>query len=129
MAPPTPVYSRVEIRSMYKKYLDDPKKYQCKLKLITQHECTFKINTVDRSQPPEIICLPFKRIFQHCLIQKMVKENNKKKSVDKWVNFEVTDLETNSDMTEDSPKYGDDVREFLNADKSLRKLMEIETGT
>ncbi|CAK7900515.1 hypothetical protein CAAN1_23S01684 [[Candida] anglica] len=123
MAPPTLVHSRAEIWNRYREQFSDPEKYQCHLKSITQHECTFQVS---KNKPPEIICLPFKRIFQRCLENTITKDKsgNKIKS-QKWVNFEVTDESTNQDLMSEE-KYGKDVNDFLSAEKELRKLMEGE---
>lgn len=124
MAPPTLVYSKSDIFSSYNDVLANPEKYQCHLKSITQHECTFKVSH-DRLHPPEIICLPFKRIFQRCLYPTIIKENGKKKRVEKWTNIEITDQNSNRDLMI-VPKYGKDVKDFLNADKELKRLVESE---
>lgn len=124
MAPPTPVYTKFDTLARYGDQLENPEKYQCHLKSITQHECTFKVSP-DRSHPPEIICLPFKRIFQRCLSDVIVKENGKKKKVQTWTNIEITNENSNRDLM-DFPKYSKDVRDFLNADKELKKLMESD---
>lgn len=126
MAPPTPVYTRSDIFSVYNDQLENPEKYQCHLKSITQHECTFKVSH-DRSNPPEIICLPFKRIFQRCLYPTITKENGRKKRIEKWINIEITDPDSNRDLLE-FPKYTKDVKDFLNADKELKRLMESEVN-
>ena len=119
MAPPIPVYNRVETQHRFKQQLEDPKKYQCTLKSITQHECTFKTSP-DRSLPPEIICLPFKRLFQRCLIP----SGKGKKEEKRWVNIEITDSTTNSDLLEEKSRFNKDVQDFLSAEKDFRKLME-----
>lgn len=124
MAPPTPVYTRAEIESQYSHIFNNLARYECHLKSITQHECTFKLSE-DNSYPSEIICLPFKRLFQRCLEKTIVKENGKKKPIDKWINIEVTDPDTNRDMLED-PKYAKDVRDFRKAEHELHEWMNSE---
>lgn len=124
MAPPTPVYSRDDILAIYGDILKYPLKYSCELKSLTQYECTFRI--VERNKPPEIICLPFKRVFQRCLLDKMVKEKDKKKKIKQWVNIEITDEKVNKELLE-MPKYGREVEDFLSAEKDLKKLMLEET--
>lgn len=123
MAPPTPVYNRSQIRNKYHDQLTNPDKYQCQLKSLTQHECTFKVS-FDGRRPQEIICLPFKRIFQRCLVPETNLVNGKKVHLERWINIEVTDLSTNADLVLDSSKYGKDVQDFLSAEKEFKKLME-----
>ncbi|ODV77837.1 uncharacterized protein CANTADRAFT_40094, partial [Suhomyces tanzawaensis NRRL Y-17324] len=122
MAPPVPVYNHNEIRSRFREQLENPAKYECQLKSLTQHECTFR-TFADRSRPPEFICLPFKRIFQRCLVPSIVKENGKKKHVDKWVNIEVTNSDTNRDLFQDK-KYKSVVAEFLSAEEDFQRMMK-----
>ncbi|KAK6455381.1 mitochondrial export protein Som1-domain-containing protein [Scheffersomyces xylosifermentans] len=126
MAPPIPVFSRSEISSKYREQLRNPDKYKCQLKSLTQHECTFKTSP-DRSSPPEIICLPFKRLFQRCMVPTTIKENGKKRVVQRFINIEVTDSQTNRDLLDDKSKYGRDVQDFLNAERDFRKLLEMES--
>ncbi|KAK6204488.1 mitochondrial export protein Som1-domain-containing protein [Scheffersomyces amazonensis] len=127
MAPPIPVYTNTEIRTRYKAQLNNPEKYNCELRSLVQHECTFKTFPNDRSKPPEIICLPFKRIFQRCLIPQITKENGKKIHINKWVNIEITSSETNKlKVDQSTSKFDINVQEFLNAEKDFRKLMEME---
>lgn len=126
MAPPTPVYTRSDILSRYADQLENPAKYECLLKSVTQHECTFKVSP-DRKQPPEIICLPFKRLFQRCLYPVIINKDGRKIKYNKWVNIEITDSNTNRDLFE-VPKYGKDVDDFLNAEKELKRLMESEAA-
>lgn len=76
MAPPVPVYSAEEIRLQYKDQLENLAKYKCHLKSLTQHECTFKAGT--DATLPRIICLPFKRLFQRCLIPTIEQKNGKR---------------------------------------------------
>lgn len=127
MAPPTPVYDKFEVASKYQKQLNDPDKYKCTYKSITQHECTFKLTyPVHANQVPQAICLPFKREFQRCLFRQMEKNRDgKKQRVDKWVNIEITDENTNQQLFTD-PKYSTAVKEFLQADKDLKKMLEEE---
>lgn len=124
MSPPVPVYSRAEIERRYQA-LDNPEKYNCLLKSITQHECTFRF--VDDQQ--EVICLPFKRLFQRCLLPHTIKTNGKVTQVDRWTNIEITDIETNRDIVTD-PKYAKDVDDFQGAEKEFRDMMwkEVEAS-
>lgn len=115
MAPPIPVLSREEIQHRYRLVLADPKKYLCKLKSLTQHECTFKSNGQGK---PETICLPFKRVFQRCLVA-----DNPKKKTSKWIDIEITDETTNSDLMREE-RYSDVVTEFLNAEKDMKQWIE-----
>lgn len=124
MAPPTPVYDKFDISSKYRKQLSDPDKYQCTKKTITQHECTFKIQYPNHV--PEVICLPFNREFQRCLFPTTVLRNGRKTTIEKWVNIEITDENTNQNIFT-NPKYEVTVKEFLQADKDLKKMLE-ETG-
>lgn len=124
MAPPTPVYTKEEVQSQYNGILNNLSKYNCHLKSITQHECTFKLSE-DKKYPSEFICLPFKRLFQRCLIKAEVKENGKKQAMERWINIEVTDLETNRDLLQD-PKYAKDVGDFRKAEHDLRDWMNVE---
>ena len=121
MAPPTPVYDKFEISSKYQKQLSEPDKYQCQKKSITQHECTFKI--VYPNHVPQVICLPFKRQFQRCLFPLVVYKNGKKTTIDKWVNIDITDENTNAELFT-NPQYETTIKEFLQADKDLRKMLE-----
>lgn len=122
MAPPTLVHNRKEVFRQYDKILQNPNLHDCELRSISQHECTFKVS---EDSPPEIICLPFKRIFQRCIETAIEKDKitGKKTKVDKWVNIEVTSAETNQDLLTEE-RYRDDVRDFVNAEKELKKLME-----
>ncbi|KAI5949744.1 hypothetical protein KGF57_004567 [Candida theae] len=124
MAPPVPVYSAEETRLQYKDQLENPQKYQCHLKSLTQHECTFKAGTDTTS--PQFICLPFKRLFQRCLIPTLEQKNGKKIRAEKWINIEVTQESTNQDLLDEDSKYAKYVQDFLSAEKDLRDLMEKE---
>lgn len=124
MAPPIPVYNRSEVRHQYRKQLELPAEYECSLRSITQHECTFRAFE-DRSRRPEILCLPFKRVFQRCLVPQMVKEDGHKTMVKRWVNIEVTDASTNRSLVQGTT-YKDEVRDFMNAERDFRKLMEMD---
>lgn len=106
---------------MHQKMLLDPQKYQCELRSLTQHECTFKVK---ENETPEIICLPFKRVFQRCLETAWVTDRTgKKRHHQLWINIEVTDERTNGDLATE-PKYGRDVADFLNAEKELQEIMK-----
>ena len=124
MAPPVPVYSAEEIRLQYKEQLENLDKYKCQLKSLTQHECTFKAGT-DKTLP-HFICLPFKRLFQRCLIPTVEQKNGKKIRTEKWINIEVTKESTNQDLLEEDSKYYSYVQEFLVVEKDFRDLMEKE---
>lgn len=87
---------------------------------ITQHECTFKIKYP--SHVPQVICLPFKREFQRCLIPQTRITKGEKVTQDKWVNIEVTDEMTNDELWTD--KYDSVVSEFLKADKELKGMFD-----
>lgn len=115
MAPPVPVFSAAEIRSRYKDQINNPDKYQCTLRELTQHQCTFKTH---EDAPPDIICLPFKRIFQRCLMAEKVKNQVK----ERWINIEVTDAETNADLFREK-KYEDVVNEFMSTEKEFQQMM------
>ncbi|KAL7665842.1 Uncharacterized protein ABC855_g1435 [[Candida] zeylanoides] len=115
MAPPTLVHTREDALRRY----GHPR--ECTLKSLTQHECTFKVS---ETAPPEIICLPFKRLFERCRQEVVVKDAHGHKQVAaKWINFEVTTPETNRDLVT-SDAYADDVRDFHRADAGLKALME-----
>lgn len=125
MAPPTPVYSRVAILSKNQEVLRNPEKYDCQLKSLTQHVCTFKVPQT-KGSPMETLCLPFKRVFQRCLVPQVVMEKGKKVQKQVWTNIEITDVSTNSEMIEDNKTYGKDVTDFLNAEVELKKFMEAQ---
>ncbi|CUM66375.1 uncharacterized protein PRCAT00004039001 [Priceomyces carsonii] len=125
MAPPAPVFNLSDIQLQYDSQLRDPSNYKCHLMSLTQHECTFKVHPENREIPPEIICLPFKRLFQRCLVQLIVQEEGKKAKTEKWINIEITDADTNRIMS-DGRKYGREVRDFLSADEELKKLLESD---
>lgn len=129
MAPPVPVYSISEVRKQYKDQLDNPEKYKCQLKSITQHECTFRPTTIRNDNvQSEIICLPFKRIFQRCSVPIITKNTDGKKlRLEKWINIEITDEQTNHDLVDPGSKYGKDVQDFLNAEQEFKKFMEMES--
>ncbi|KAI5970864.1 hypothetical protein CANMA_000024 [Candida margitis] len=124
MAPPVPVYTSEDIQLQYKDQFQNLTKYKCHLKSLTQHECTFKAGTTATS--PQIICLPFKRLFQRCLIPTVEQKNGKKIRTQKWINIEVTKESTNQDLLDKGSKYYDFVQEFLAAEKEFRELMEKE---
>lgn len=122
MAPPTPVYSGKEIRHQYATYLEDPLDHKCLLRSLTQYECTFKVSP-NNLTPAKIICLPFKRLFQRCLMPVVETVDGKKVRYNKWTNIEVTDETTNRDLLEQS-RYGKDIEEFMEAEKELQRYME-----
>lgn len=124
MAPPTPVYSKAEIAKKYGKQLENPEAYKCTLMLLTQYECTFKIDS-ERRQAPEILCMPFKRLFQRCQVPVIEKIDGHKVQSQKWINIEVTDNRTNADLFEQE-KYQKQVAEFRAAEKDLKRIMEEE---
>lgn len=121
MAPPTPVYTAREIRQQYAEILAAPVEHECLLRSITQHECTFRVSP-DSFTPHKIICLPFKRLFQRCLVPTVATIDGKKVRFDNWTNIEVTDEHTNRDLFDQS-RYGDDVKEFMAADRELQRYM------
>ncbi|CAK9436868.1 uncharacterized protein LODBEIA_P13900 [Lodderomyces beijingensis] len=124
MAPPIPVFSANEIHHRYDEQMQNPEKFQCHLKSLTQHECTFRPSTPQRSTP-EFICLPFKRIFRRCLVPTLTKRSNGEKvKGEKWINIEVTDAQTNADLLDRDSKYSKYVQEFLTAEKELKELIE-----
>lgn len=125
MAPPTPVYSRAAILSKQQEILLNPDKYNCQLKSLTQHVCTFKVPQT-KGRPMETLCLPFKRIFQRCLVPNVTTENGRKVQKQVWTNIEITDATTNSDMVQDNKIYGKDVTDFLNAEVELKRFMESQ---
>ncbi|EGV62595.1 hypothetical protein PSN45_000322 [Yamadazyma tenuis] len=123
MAPPTPVYDRFDILTRYGEKLDNPDKYQCSLKSLVQSECTFKLS--NPGLPPEVICLPFKRLFQRCLVPTTIVQDGKRIKADKWVNIEVTHEHTNRGLFHD-PKYDSNVKKFLQAEKDLSRMLQDE---
>lgn len=120
MSPPTPVLSRAEVLRRYEKQLSDPAKYNCSLKSISQNECTFRVSP-DSSTVQETICIPFKRLFQRCLVPYAKKVNGKKETALRWVNIEITDAETNEPVR---AKYGEEVKRFLEAEQDLVRWMD-----
>lgn len=121
MSPLTPVHSANYIRSKYSDQLSNPEKYSCQLKSLTQFECTSKVSN-------EILCLPFRRIFQRCLIPTLEKQDGKNVTRDKWINIEITDAKSNHDLIKDNEHYGDAVREFLTAEYDLKNSLDKESG-
>lgn len=119
MAPPTLVHSRADIQKQYEKQFADPKKYQCSLRSLTQQECTF---IVSDNRVQETLCIPFKRVFQRCLIPYTRKIEGKKQTVERWVNIEVTDTDTNESLRKQ--RYGFEVKRFLTAEQELHRWME-----
>lgn len=118
MSPPTPVLSRAEMRQIYSDQLNNPEKYECSLKSLSQNECTFLVSP-DSSVIQQTICIPFKRIFQRCLVPYGRTVDGNKQS-EKWINIEITDLTTNDQRA----KYGAEVEKFLNAEQELTKWMQ-----
>lgn len=55
MAPPTPVFGREELELVRNK-VEEP----CQLKSLIQNECEYN--------GLEYVCLPFKRVFQECIV-------------------------------------------------------------
>ncbi|KAI3402974.2 GUP1 [Candida oxycetoniae] len=128
MAPPVPVYDLEEIKRQYKEPLQNPESYKCHIMSLTQHECTFRASSGGYRSTPEIICLPFKRIFQRCLTPTVEKLGNGEKVYgEKWINIEVTNAKTNSDLMEKDSKYSKYVEEFLAAERELKELIESES--
>ena len=129
MAPAIPVLTRAQMELKYGEQLANPEKFNCQLKSLTQHECTFKTlpleDTLNDEVVPEIICLPFKRVFQRCLIKEMAKVDGKKQVVEKWVNIEITDADTNKDLLQET-KYSDVVHDFLSVNQDFKKWLHSE---
>lgn len=119
MSPPTPVLTRSEIRRLYSDQLNNPQEYQCTLKSLSQNECTFIVSP-NSSVIQQTLCIPFKRIFQRCLVPYIRVVDGKKCSGKRWINIEITDDETNDQKT----KYGAEVEQFLKAEQELTKWME-----
>ncbi|SCU80158.1 LAFA_0B07822g1_1 [Lachancea sp. 'fantastica'] len=72
MAPPTPVFGREELE-VVRDRIEEP----CQLKSLIQHECEYN--------GLQYVCLPFKRVFQECIVGKQRQK----------VRFEVTTELTN----------------------------------
>lgn len=126
MAPAVPVLQRHEVLHRYAKQLENPEKYQCQLKSLVQNECVFNWHARGSADgPSEIICLPFKRIFQRCLIEEMTKVNGKKTKLSKWVNIEITDKNTNRELLEND-KYSNIIDDFMSASKDFEKWLHHE---
>lgn len=123
MAPPIRVSSRADIERRYRA-IKTPENYQCLLYLITQHECTFSSG---EANTPEIICLPFKRLFQRCLVPHVIHNDGVVRKEKRWINIEITDVETNRDIVTD-PKYARDVDDFRNAERDFRRKMWREVA-
>lgn len=107
------------MRQIYSDQLNNPEKYECSLKSLSQNECTFLVSP-DSSVIQQTICIPFKRIFQRCLVPYVRTVDGKKQSEKKWINIEITDLTTNDQRA----KYGAEVEKFLNAEQELTKWMQ-----
>lgn len=119
MSPPTPVLNGSEIRKLYSEQLGNPEKYNCSLKSLAQNECTFVVSS-DSSVIQETICIPFKRLFQRCLVPHTKTVNGKKHVGERWINIEVTTAETNDQRA----KYGSEVERFLQAEQELTNWMQ-----
>lgn len=117
MAPPVVVHSRAEVQHQFAEQLNNPQKYQCHLKLLVQNECTYKI----LEEGYEFVCLPFKRVFQRCLVPEVKTINGKKERSERWINIEVTDAQTNKSRRS---KYGSDIEKFLAVEKETYKWLE-----
>lgn len=120
MSPPTPVFSRSEIQSRYKQQLKNPKDFNCSIKSLVQSECTFKLSQ-ENSRVQETICVPFKRVFQRCLIPQIQRKNGQKVIVKRWINIEITLENTNNEL---KGKYSEELLQFMKADVELKKWME-----
>lgn len=123
MSPPTAVYTRQEILEKYKHQLKNPSKYNCSLKSLTQLECTFKISPED-SRVQETICIPFKRVFQRCLVPHTVMKNSKKVTGERWINIEITLASTNDEM---KAAYSKELLQFMRAEVDLKAWIESKT--
>lgn len=117
MAPPVVVHSRAEVQLQFAEQLKNPEKYKCQLKSLTQNECTYKI----LEEGYEFVCLPFKRVFQRCLVPETKTINGKKHHGERWINIEVTDAQTNNIRR---VKYGPDIEKFLQVEKETYKWLE-----
>lgn len=117
MAPPTLVHTRADINRQFHEPLANPEKYQCLLKSLVQNECTFKI---DDATGVEAICIPFKRVFQRCLMSTAHTVNGQKQLTDRWVNIEVTDENTNEKLRR---TYGTEIERFLRAEQDAYKVL------
>lgn len=53
--------------------------------------------------------------------------DGKKLRLEKWINIEITDEQTNHDLVDPGSKYGKDVQDFLNAEQEFKKFMEMES--
>lgn len=119
MSPPTPVLAGTEVRRIYSEQLNNPEKFECSLKSLSQNECTFVVSP-DSSVIQQTICIPFKRLFQRCLVPYVRTVDGKKHTGRKWINIEVTDLATNDQRA----KYGSEVERFLTAEQELTRWMQ-----
>ncbi|CDK28805.1 unnamed protein product [Kuraishia capsulata CBS 1993] len=138
MAPPVPVYSKEEVETMFSGVLvDSPAKPRkdCDLYSITQNQCTFN--------GTEVICLPFKRLFQRCLIgaisEKSKSTRDRKVEIESWptdkadgryINIEVTTAKDNDYLSSQGQAAvkGDILKRFMAADEVLRLKFEKEYG-
>lgn len=68
--------------------------------------------------------MPFKRLFQRCLVPQVKSVNGRKVKTERWINIEITDLSTNSGIRK---KYGPEVERFLKADEELSRWIEKES--
>lgn len=119
MSPPTPVLNGSEIRKLYAEQLNNPRKYNCSLKQLAQNECTFVVSA-DSSVIQETICIPFKRVFQRCLVPHVKTVNGRKQTGERWINIETTTADTNDQKS----KYGAEVERFLQAEQELANWMQ-----
>lgn len=124
MSPPTPVFNRQEIQNKYAAQLRDPAKYKCTLKSLTQNECTFVISP-ETSRVLQTICIPFKRVFQRCLVPHTQVKNGKKVHGERWVNIEITLVTTND---RNKAAYGKELLQFMKAEADLKKWIEETEG-
>lgn len=120
MAPPTPILTRADVQQLYAEQLNNPEKYQCLLKQLTQNECTYRM--LDNGM--EYICVPFKRLFQRCLVPVTKTVNGKKQKSEAWVNIEITDAKTNDGRRK---RYGSEMERFREAEKEAFKWLEEYT--
>lgn len=122
MSPPTPVRTREDVRRQYRDQLENPERYQCVLKSLSQLECTFKIS--ENNSVQETICVPFKRLFQRCLDPYTITKDGKKINGKRWINIEITDSSTNDSV---NAAHGAEIQRFLQAEIDLAKWMELQT--
>ncbi|KAF5210038.1 hypothetical protein E0198_002897 [Clavispora lusitaniae] len=122
MSPPTPVLSRAEVFARILKNSYDPLNTTARSADFPKRAVIrFQVFSPDSSTVQETICIPFKRLFQRCLVPYAKKVNGKKETASRWVNIEITDAETNEPVR---AKYGEEVKRFLEAEQDLVRWMD-----